>query len=98
MKMPTSLPASRICIGLVIVLLFVYAYKSYFKGRSESSKDEVEEGEKKGILSKFRSGKSNKPKKVEIVEPNKDSGELTETGKEKISRLVEGILKRQIPA
>lgn len=90
--MPGSIPTSKVCISCVIVLLFVYAYKNFYKNRLSTDCNDNGDN-KKGLLSSLR--KEN-PKKVEIVEP-KPNGELTESGKEKISRLVEGILKRQIP-
>lgn len=78
--MPVNISTSKMYMGFVIVLLFIYAYKNFYKCKSI---DEEEEG---GIFSNLKKT----PKKVDIVEPS-------ESGKEKISRLVEGILKRQLP-
>ena len=79
---------SKILCGILIVTLMIYLYKKFIKGKNEFSESD-EDSDSGSIFDKIRSGsnKKNDKKKqeVEIVDKNK------------INKLVNEILQRQIP-
>ena len=92
-------PKRRIFIALIIVLLFVYAYRKY-KNRSKVTDDSEADGnagsKSKGFLSNIRSSGK---KKVSFEDDKKSSSDCDDTpNKNKINSLVQEILLKQIPS
>ncbi len=88
--MNCGLGKSKLLIGTLIVLLFMYAYKIYQKKRKFFDTEDSDDDESPSILNKVRQGKNKK--KVKFDENSK-----SEVNKEKIGKLVNEILSRQIP-
>ena len=92
--MNCDLGKSKLLIGTLIVLLFMYAYKIYQKKRKFFDSNDNEDDEVPNILNKVRKGKDKKEDKKKV---KFDENSKPEINKDKIGKLVNEILQRQIP-